>query len=426
MHRRVTGMLPDSARAWSNLGTALSAAGRREEAIAAILHAISFESHEPELHYNLGNALLEAGDPATAEAAFLRVLGRAPDHVGALTNLGCALKDQGRLAEAEAILRGAIALAPDNADLRWNLALALLAAGSYAEGWAFYEVRRAVHGFSIRPQKMPAWDGSPLCGRRLLVHAEQGLGDTLQFCRYLIGLRALGGEIVFEAPARLVPLLRSLPADIPVTERAEGPLRCDLHVPLLSLPHLLGPAAPFWPDSGPYISPEPARAARWAERLAGHAGLTVAIGWQGNAVYRNDAARSVPLAAFSPLASLPGLRLVSLQQGHGAEQIDAVPWRDGLLHLGEEIDRDGAFLDTAAILAHVDLVITSDTALAHLAGAMGVPIWLALAHVPDWRWGLAGAATPWYPAMRLFRQPARGDWRSVFDAMVRAIAELPA
>ena len=193
----------------------------------------------------------------------------------------------------------------------------------------------------------------------------------------------------------------------------------------MSLPHLVGPAEPFWPDAGPYLAPEPARLARWREELGGD-GLTIAIAWQGNRDYRGDRRRSIPLAAFEPLARLPDVRLLSLQQGDGREQLAAVPWRDRVRDLGPEIDRDGAFLDCAAIALAADVVVTSDSSIAHVAGAVGAKVMLALCHVPDWRWGMTGDTTPWYPTLRLFRQAAPGDWNDVFARIAAALAEGPA
>jgi tetratricopeptide (TPR) repeat protein len=425
---RVTELLPNSAPAWSNHGTALTAAKRFDDAIVSFTRALSLEPNTAELHYNLGNATLALGDPEGAEAAFIRTLEISPGHAGGLENLSCALKEQGRLAEAEDLLRSACALYPDNSDLRWNHALALLMSENYREGWPAYEARRAMPGFAIKPQSLPPWNGSDLAGRRLLVHAEQGFGDTIQFCRYLDRLSNRERNIVFQVPPRLLPLMRSLTTNAEITDNAKAAARCDVEAPLLSLPHLLGPCEPFWPKGGAYLTPDTDRIARWKERLekerlAGQDGLSIAIAWQGDPGYRADKTRSIPLAAFAPLAELPGIRLISLQQGPGCSQIRDVNWRDRILALGDDIDRDGAFLDSAAILANVDLMISSDTALAHLAGAAGVPVWLALSRIPDWRWGAGGDTCGWYPSLRLFRQETPGDWHSVFKNIATSIKE---
>lgn len=421
--RRVTELLPHSALAWSNLGTALSAAGRFDDAIDAFAKALSIDPDTADFHYNLANARLALGDPTEAEDGFVRALDLSPGHAGALENLACALKAQGRLTESMDLLHGARALYPDNQDLRWNHALALLMAGEYRDGWAAYEARRAIPGFAIKPQRRPAWDGAALSGRRLLIHAEQGLGDTIQFCRYLHGFKGADGNIVCQVPSRLLPLMQSTAMAVEFTDADRAGAACDVQTPLLSLPHLLGPTEPFWPDTGAYLSPEPHRTAHWKDRLAGHHGPSVAVAWQGDPGYQADRTRSIPLAAFAPLADIPDLRLISLQQGPGRTQIAAQTWQSRLLDLGPEIDQDGAFLDSAAILATVGFLITSDTALAHLAGALGVPAWLALAHVPDWRWGLSGDRCGWYPSLRLFRQKSPGDWGPVFDQIAISINE---
>ena len=420
---RVTELLPNSALAWSNHGTALTAAKRFDDAIASFTKALSLEPNTAALHYNLGNARLALGDPEEAEAAFVRTLELSPDHAGALENLSCALKEQGRLAEAEDLLRGACALYPDNSDLRWNHALALLMSENYREGWAAYEARRAIPGFAINPQTLPPWDGSRLAGRRLLVHAEQGLGDTIQFCRYLDRLSNQQGDIVFQVPPRLLPLMRSLTTKAEITDNARAGARCDMEVPLMSLPHLLGPGEPFRPEGGAYLTPDSSRVGYWKDRLAGHDGLSIAIAWQGDPGYRADKTRSIPLAAFAPLAEIPGIRLISLQQGPGKSQIETIDGRGTILDLGDDIDQDGAFLDSAAILHNVDLMISSDTALAHLAGAVGAPVWVALSLIPDWRWGIDGEVCGWYPNLRLFRQKTAGDWDSVFDNIANALKE---
>ena len=420
---RVTELLPKSALAWSNHGTALTAAQRFDDAVASFTKALSLDPNMTALHYNLGNAKLALGDPVEAEAAFVRTLELSPGHAGALENLGGALKEQGRLAEAEDLLRSACALYPDNLDLRWNHALSLLMSQNYREGWAAYEARRAIPGFAIQPRNLPPWYGGDLAGNRLLVHAEQGFGDTIQFCRYLDRLNGQEGDVVFQVPSRLLPLMRSLATRAEITDNAKAGRRCDVETPLMSLPHLLGPKDPFWPEGGAYLTPDLKRVATWKDRLSGHDGLSIAIAWQGDPGYRADKSRSIPLAAFAPLAALPGIRLISLQQGPGESQIEDIDWRGAILDLGDDIDQDGAFLDSAAILANVDLMISSDTALAHLAGAVDVPVWIALSLVPDWRWGADGETCGWYPGLRLFRQKSPGDWGSVFKNIAASIKE---
>ncbi len=421
-HRAVVRLLPFSAPALSNLGVALSAAGQGDEAIAHLAKSVELAPRDAEFRYNLGNAHLAQGDAPAAEAAFRDALARTPEHVRAATNLGATLRRQGRVDEARDMLHQAVTAAPDDADARWNLALAQLMAGDFAAGWKNYEARRAMTGFAVRHFDAPGWDGTALDGRTLLIHAEQGLGDCLQFCRYLHRLDGTGGTVLFQAPERLVPLLAPLFPEIPVIGADRKPPRFDLHVPLMSLPHLTGPTEPFWPRAGAYLRAEDARIAHWREKLGSSDGPTIAIAWQGNPDYESDRDRSAPLSAFAPLADIAGVRLIALQQGAGSEQIADVPWREKIVDPGGEIDADGAFLDSAAIMEIADAVVSIDTAALHLAGALGLKTLVPLARVPDWRWGLEGDATGWYPSVTLFRQKKAGDWTAPFAQIAERIA----
>ena len=420
-HRAVARLLPLSAPALSNLGVALNAAGEIAEAVSHLRRAVELAPRDAEIRHNLGNACLALGDAAGAEAAFRDALSRAPGHVRAATNLGAMLRRQGRLNEARDVLHAAVAAAPNDADARWNLALAQLMAGDFAGGWVNYESRRALPGFAIRQFAAPGWDGAALAGRTLLVHAEQGLGDCLQFCRYLGRLSAAGGDVLLQLPDRLLPLLAPLFPEITLIGADRKPLRFDLQVPLMSLPHLAGPAEPFWSDDGAYLRADDARIAHWRDRLGASDGPTVVIAWQGNPDYEADRARSAPLDAFAPLAAIPGIRLVSLQQGSAAEQISRVSWRDRIVDLGREVDADGAFLDSAALCTIADHVVSTDTALLHLAGGLGARTFAPLANVPDWRWGLESDTTPWYPSVTLFRQNEPGDWAAPFARIAERV-----
>lgn len=418
---------PSDPHAPYNLGLLLMRAGQHDEAASQFERALSKNPDYAEAHNNLGVTLRAVNRMKDAEFHLRRALELKPRHLGAMANLGNFLRKAGRLDESSETFRKALAIKPDHTLAALGLGISQLMAGDYAEGWKYYEVRRMMPEFAIRHWDMEPWDGGALNGRRLLVHTEQGIGDALIVCRYLERLQALDGEVVFEARDELVPLLRSMPAlgnieivsDVPGVNEAEF----DLDVPLMSLPHLVGPVEPFWPQTGPYVLPEPGRVEAWKDRLAGHDGPTIAIYWQGNPNHRSDNLRSIPLAQFEPLILTPNVRLISLQQGTGPEQIDDLPWGNRILHLGDEINQDGALLDTAAILANVDLMVTSDTGPAHLAGAMGVPVWTALMNVPEWRWQLSRQTTPWYPTMRLFRQPTPGDWSSVFSEIAAAAKE---
>lgn len=419
-HERAIALEPGSPAFWSNLGLAYKDWGRHDEAVESLGRATALAPGASELHYNLGNGLLAAGKHEAAEASFRAALMREPGHARAIVNLGTAQKEQGRLDESISTLRGAVAARPEDAGAHWNLALALLMTGDWAQGWREYEWRRRLPGFPVERLAGPEWDGAPLAGRTLLIHAEQGLGDAIQFARYARAVPRDGGRVILRCQPRLVRLLSSS-SGIDEVAPSDGPMPdYDLQAPLMSVPGRLGDVA----DRGPYLSPEPALARDWAACLDTEDGLRVGIGWQGNPSYEADRRRSIPLAMFAALAEVPGTALHALQKGPGREQIADWPAGTPLRDLGGELDNGpDAFVDTAAVLSGLDLVVSSDTALAHLAGAMGVETWLLLPHLPDWRWGLTGDTTQWYPDMRIFRQDEPGDWPGVFDRVGRALRE---
>jgi hypothetical protein len=272
------------------------------------------------------------------------------------------------------------------------------------------------------PWKQPLWDGSSLEGRTILLQREQGLGDILQFIRYAPLVKARGGRVLFVGPKRMLPILRGC-AGIDEFCAEGDPLRpFDVYAPLMSLPGILGTELDSIPAEVPYLAADEALVAKWRQALDGEeSALRIGINWQGNTDYSGDRYRSIPLAEFAPLAAVDGVRLFSLQCGAGVEQLAQAPFaaRD----LGSTLDEaDRAFCETAAIVANLDLVITSDTALAHLAGALAARVWTAIPFAPDSRWMLERADSPWYPTMRLFRQQTRGDWAGVFRRMAEELA----
>jgi Flp pilus assembly protein TadD len=423
-YRRALEARPTYADACNNLGLLLTESGRHGEAAVLLRQALRLRPNQAEAHNNLGLALAGLARFAEAEAAYHEALRLKPTYVEAHTNLGSAYKEQGRLAEALACYQFALWLDPASATAHWNRALAWLQQGDYAHGWPEYEWRWKRSRGRPRPLRQPRWDGAPLQGRSILLHAEQGLGDTLQFVRYAPRVKARGGTVLLAAPRPLLALLSSVAGIDRLVDDA-GPLpETDVHAPLLSLPLLFGTTLETIPANVPYLAAAD-RIERWRQRLGSLPGRKVGVAWQGNPRHPWDGHRSAPLAALAPLARLPGLTLVSLQKGPGAEQLreSELPVHD----LGEEFDRgDGAFLDTAAVMKCLDLVVTVDTAVAHLAGGLGVPVWTALAAVADWRWLVGRERTPWYPTMRLFRQPAPGDWPAVFARMAQELSALAA
>jgi len=260
------------------------------------------------------------------------------------------------------------------------------------------------------------------------VHAEQGLGDVIQFCRYLPLLAAQGVSVVFEVMPSLKALLRTLPPAISLVGRGEPLPPVDFYCPLLSLPLAFNTRLDTIPAQVPYLTAERQRTARWMQRLGALRGLRVGVAWQGNLAVEKliwARGRSIPLTALEPLARLPGVQLVSLQKGPGLEQLRNVPFAERIIDLSADLDRGpDAFLDTAAVVAGLDLVISSDTSVAHLAGALGRPVWTVLAASPEWRWGLERSDSPWYPTMRLFRQTTDGDWNTVVATIAEALQEL--
>jgi hypothetical protein len=300
--------------------------------------------------------------------------------------------------------------------------------GDFKRGWPEYEWRWRNQQASMPPWSQPAWDGSPLAGRTILLRAEQGLGDTLHFIRYAPLVKRREGTVLVECQESLIPLLGGCPGiDGLVSRGSKAPPAFDVQAGLLSLPGLLGTTLDTIPTNVPYLFAESGRIERWGRELHGGAGFKVGIAWKGDPRYdrRGLSRRAVPLAQFLPLGRLPGVHLYSLQKGPGVEQLGQVAHLFPVTDLGSRLDEGGgAFLDTAAVMKNLDLVVASDSAIGHLAGALGVPVWLALPSVAEWRWLREREDSPWYPDMRLFRQPEPGRWQGVFERMAREVGKV--
>ncbi|MGE4079463.1 MAG: DUF6165 family protein [Reyranella sp.] len=427
--RRVTEAQPALAEAHSSLGTTLRHLGRLDEAEGCFREAVARDPGNTHHHYNLGNLLRDADRPVEAEAPYRRALELDADNRLAMNNLAETLVERGRFAEALDLLRAAIARHPDYATAHWNKSLLDLRLGNFAEGWRGYEWRWRYEGFPTprRDLPRPLWLGEEsVDGKTVAVPWEQGLGDTIHFCRYLPLLEARGARVLFAPQRPLRGLMKGLPGSVELIDLGdliEGRVTYDFQVPLISLPLALGTASDSIPNGVPYLRADPARVERWRDRIGGH-GFKVGICWQGN-TGALDRGRSFPVTCFAGIARLPGVRLISLHKGEGLEQLSNLP--NGL-HV--ETPGDGfdagpdAFVDTAAVMTHCDLVITSDTAVAHLAGALGIRTWVALKAVPDWRWQDDRTDSPWYPTLRLFRQSSRGDWQPVFREIEAELARL--
>jgi tetratricopeptide (TPR) repeat protein len=453
---------PDFAEAQCALGVALGAQGRRDAAVAAFQAALRLDPSLGQAHFNLAGLFAAHGLPAPAVTHYRAALRLAPDDVVAHNelgillsrqgeidaslhhlrtalrlkpglvkirhNIGGVLSDSGRWAEALAAYEDAVRAVPDSAEAEHNLAVALLLQGRMTEGWAAFESRWRLDTVARyqRPFPQPPWAGEDLAGRTLLVHEEQGFGDTLQFCRYVPALAERCDRLVFEIRPELVPLLRrslgSAQLDIlPRSARfpgVDGLPATDFHCPLLSVPRILGTIVETIPATVPYLHADPAAVSDWAARLAALPRPRIALVWAGQPALTFDAERSIALAELAPLARVSGVSFVSLQKGPGAAQAAAPPPGLALHDFTSEL-KD--FADSAALLGAIDLVITVDTAAAHLAGGLGKTVWLLNRHWSDWRWLLTRDDSPWYPTLRQFRQPRRDDWTSVVAQVAEAL-----
>jgi tetratricopeptide (TPR) repeat protein len=480
-YERAIALKPDLAEAHYNRGNAESRLGRPQDAIRSYDHAIALRPGFAEAHHlkanmleklerltdaltsydralarkpdfaesynNRGNVLHRLGRLAESVESFTRAVRLKPGYALAWSNRASALKDMSRLEEAlescdQAIafapglaaahyargnvLKGlkrledalqsfdrAIEIQPDFAEAHWNKAVSTLLMGDFERGWRLYE-QRETHGAAAGS----SWTGSEsINGKTLFVTAEQGYGDTIQFCRYALLAAERGAKVTLAVQEALLGLLRDLDPSITIIGVGAAPPAFDYQISLLSMPLAFATRADTVPAKVPYLRADPDRISRWKERL-GADGFKIGISWQGAVGGEVDIGRSFPARHFETLAAIPGVRLISLQKNAGMEQLRDLPAGMKVETFGDELDPGpDAFVDTAAVMENLDLVVTSDTAVAHLAGALGRPTWVALSHVPDWRWMLDRDDSPWYPTMKLFRQAERNNWPGVFDAM---------
>ncbi len=406
---------------------ALRQAGHRDEAKLHCEAGLRLDPESAELHLLLGNILQEQDDFDAAIAYLekaIRLAGRTEQNVSCL---GIACFRQGEISRAVALFRESISLNPHFDDGHFHLGMALLLQGDYKQGWEEYEWRLGGRRRSISRSMIPLWNGRPLAANQtLLLAAEQGFGDTIQFVRFAADVkRRYGCQIVLQAQRPLISLLSTCQGIDRLIARDDALPSIDCYLPLASLPSVLhfNPLRSISKSS--YLATAPDRATKWSSLLAppktaaGTRHMQVGLSWQGDPRFPADRCRSIPLVHFIPLLKTPNVDWISLQKGHGTDQLLSLDQTIKITNFGDQLDADGqAFLDTAAIMKQLDLVITSDTAVAHLAGALGIPVWIAVSHVPDWRWNLQGSDSVWYPTARLFRQPKLGDWTSVFSRML--------
>ncbi len=454
-YRRAISLKLDLPAAWSNAGKLLFGLGRHVEALDGFEAALALRPGDPDFWNSRAGALRQLGRLAESAAAAREALRLRPNFAEAALNLGNAQLKLDRVAEALEAYRSASSIRPDFSAALCGQALALraldrleeardaferaerlgnveaisgkgcldLTLGDFERGWEGYEARW-IAGKSLDEAlgvRFPKWRGPGRTGERVLVLNDHGLGDTIQFFRYLPMMIRAGAAPTFLCPAKMHRLLSSQPGVTLVAKTPEGE-SFDAQIAVSSLPRAFATRLDNVPAPVPYLRPEPELAEEWAARI-GPAGVKIGVVWQGNANPEADMARSMPLAAFAPLAAAPNTRLISLQKGFGVEQLADLPAGMRVETLGEDFDAGAdAFVDAAAAIAHLDLVVTCDTSIAHLAGALGRPVWVALKKDADWRWLRDRDDSPWYPTMRLFRQKQRGDWSGVFTEMAERLA----
>ncbi len=435
---KVLAAKPDFPEAWSNRSCALRDLGLPGDALASCDRALALRPNYAEAWSNRANALSDLNRPLDAQASYERALAAAYDFADAWNNLGLTYVDMNRHADALACYERALALSPGSAETHWNRALCLLQMGDLAAGFAEYEWRwqRKRIAPSRRVFDVPLWLGdAPLEGKTILLHAEQGLGDTLQFCRYAAIVAQQGARVVLEVQPELERLLARLEGVDALVTAGEPLPAFDYHCPLLSLPLALRTVAATIPADTPYLFADAQSSAQWRARIeeaAPRNALKVGLIWAGGhrphvpELRKNDARRSLSVDRFAPIIEVPGVQFFSLQKGvKAAQQLAAMQERhEASRRVIDWTDQLTDFADTAALVDNLDLVISVDTSTAHLAGAMNKPVWILNRLDTCWRWMLEREDTPWYPSARLFRQAALGDWDSVIEHIARALAAL--
>ena len=409
------GQPADAEAAWNDLGVALGERGDLTEAARCYRQALRINPDHAPRTTIWARSLWRKGSSQDAIECFRQAVLLNPQYADGLCNLGLAFKSRGELAEAAKCFEQALCHQPDNVAAHAHRALLWLLQGNFKDGWPEYEFRWAQPGQCERHVGRPRWDGSPLTDKTILVHAEQGLGDTIQFIRYAPLVKARVGTVLFECQAPLVDLLKGSAGIDRLVARGHALPPFDVQIPLLSLPAIFCTTLATVPASVPYLCADSERIAYWAKELAAWSGFKIGIAWQGSPVFRDDKLRSFPLTLFETVAHVEGVRLVSLQKGAGSDQINGLEGRFAVLDLGDRLDADGPFLDTAAVLMNLDLVITVDSAVAHLAGALAIPVWVPIPFAPDWRWLLGSRGQPLVSHDAPFPPEPAGGGATIFE-----------
>jgi Flp pilus assembly protein TadD len=414
---------PNIAQYHANLGAIYAKSNRFNEAIAALQRATQLDPAMAAALYNLGGVFLAMFEFARAIPVLERAISLNPNWPELHNNLGVALRNIGEHQLALEVFKRSITVQPDFAEGHWNVGLTLLTLGDLADGWKEYEWGRKSPRVNIPRQfAQPRWKGEDLTGKTILLYAELGSGDTIHLIRYAPLVARRGGKVIVECQPGLEKLLRSVDGIQEVVAQGQPLPPFDMQCPMMSLPLEFGTTLETIPANVPYLSPPPDRVAAWRERIGDHSNhLNVGLVWAGRPDHKNDRQRSIRLDQFAPLATVKSVRFYSLQKGQAAASQAAVPppgmdfidWTSDLLD----------FAETAALMANLDLLISVDTSVIHMAGAIGKPVWVLIPFVPDFRWFLNRTDTPWYPTMRLFRQPALRDWNSVIADVTSALAQ---
>lgn len=417
LYAEVLRIRPEHAGALHFLGVVEGAIGSGELAIEYIQRAIELDPSNAACHLHLGNVYKGLAQPDKAIASYLRAVELRPGYHMAYSNLGATFDQLGEFEKAIESYDQALALVPNYPEAQWNRAALALLLGDYAKGWQLFESRWAVkaHGMQYRTPSGVRWTGSEsLANKRILVFAEQGLGDTIQFCRYVLSLQKLGADVVLQVPTVLKGTLQTLSPSLSVIDESETPANCDYCCPIASLPLAFGTTLQSIPAFASYLHEDPELFHVWKQRLPVTRKMRVGLVWSGNPQHLNDGNRSIALSKLLPL--LPDTcQYVSIQKEVSQSDMELLAARPDIFNAGPQLMD---FTDTAAICANLDVVVTVDTSVAHLAGAMGVPVKLLIPFVPDWRWLLGRQDSPWYPSLRLYRQKRVGDWSQAFDELV--------
>jgi len=420
--REAARLAPKDFRPWFDLGATLAESGRYPEALDAFDRTMQLNPSFAALHSNRSAVLRQMGQPEEALAAIRRAVEIDPDAPGVQNNLAAVLFDEGNLEEAMIAWRKAVMQNPDYAGVHWNYARVLLAVGHYAEGWEEFEWRLRIPALRLnRGFSQPQWDGRDPAGKTILLFTEGGFGDALQFIRLVPRVTARGGRWLLECQPELVTLFDKTPGVERIIPRGQPLPEFDMQIPLQSLPRVLKITLQNIPNEVPYLNPPADRVERWAARLAGETRLHVGLAWAGSKGGKADKPdlRTRSIDVFAPLAAVEGVKFFSLQKGDGCEQTPPAG-----MDLADFTGELSDFADTAALVRNLDLIVTVDTAIAHLAGALAKPVWVLIPFVSDFRRLHNRTDSPWYPTMRFFREPAAGDWGTPIGEMVRALREM--